>query len=105
LQQISSEEMRRDFRVMKDVAEHTRVSPSKRSEGITQFTEKINSDPNSRLELAKWDIDITPVPCVVTGRQLSGEKIKFGSRDFNVDTRACGLIFWFLVLKFEINFG
>jgi len=50
--------MRRDFNVMRDVAQHTRVPPGQRCEQVREFISSINDVPEVCVELDQWGIFI-----------------------------------------------
>jgi aubergine-like protein len=77
-----TDDTRADFRAMKDIASHTRLTPADRISALRKFIENINSCKEAKAELENWGIKIHPDVLKVTGRQLQGEKILLKSRNF-----------------------
>ncbi|XP_065911077.1 piwi-like protein 2 isoform X2 [Dysidea avara] len=73
---------RADFRVMKDIASHTRLSPMEREACFKKFVENVNSTPKAREELSNWGLKLDMNVMEATGRCLNQEKIFF--RDTSV---------------------
>ncbi|KAI0210741.1 Piwi-like protein 2 [Lamellibrachia satsuma] len=76
-----SDDMRSDYKVMKDLALHTRVSPMQRQYALRKFCENINSHPNACAELEKWGLQLDIDTLRLEGRLLPMEKIKFRGRN------------------------
>ncbi|XP_071952418.1 piwi-like protein 1 [Antedon mediterranea] len=72
--------MRADFRVMKDLATHTRITPNQRHYGLKQFVERLYSSPEILEELQKWNIILDKNPIMLEGRCLGQEKIHVRGR-------------------------
>jgi len=73
-----TDQMRADFRIMKEVSNFTRLNPQKRKEAMKKFVDAVNRDPNAKKHLSDWGLSLDPSPLSVTGRLLSPETIFFG---------------------------
>ncbi|KAM7451808.1 Piwi-like protein 2 [Porites harrisoni] len=80
--------IRQDFRVMKDIAAHTRVSPMQRQQAMMKFIENINSCPEALHELTSWGVQLDQTMLRTEGRQLPLEKIILGSTSFQSSPQA-----------------
>lgn len=52
-----SDEARADFRVMKDLGEHTRIAPEVRKRRFLDFIRDMNKDPKCAKELDGWNVN------------------------------------------------
>jgi len=85
-----SDEMRANFTVMKDLAQHTRIGPAQKSDILKNFMRDLNTNPESRKELADWNMSFAPDLLGVTGRKLPTQQMyqrndKFTYKDENAD--------------------
>lgn len=77
-----SEEMRSDYNVMRDIAEHTRISPGKRAEGIAKFVRSLAEDPTIQKELGGWQPTMPASGLTeLTAKQLPPESIMFANKE------------------------
>eukprot|EP00794_Sanderia_malayensis_P019493 gene19493-21418_t len=76
-----TDEIRSDFRVMKDISAHTRVSPAQREESMLKFVSNVYSNPEATAELANWGLELDRAILQTRGRVLPNEKIIFGSKE------------------------
>lgn len=74
--------VRQDFRVMKDIAAHTRVGPMQRQQAMLKFIDNINSCPEALQELTSWGVQLDQTMLQTEGRLLPFEKIILGSTSF-----------------------
>ena len=74
-----TDKARNDFRVMKDLAVHTRISPNQRDVhvAIRKFVSVVNSNEKAKEELSSWGLALSPNMLQTTGRKLLSEKIHF----------------------------
>lgn len=72
-----TDQARSDFKVMKDLAVHTRVAPNEREKSFRKFVENINSTPEARNHLSRWGLHLEPAIVQVGGRKLNPEKVFF----------------------------
>lgn len=73
-----TDEMRNDFKVMRDIATYTRISPNQRVNALNQFCKRVNSTPETREILSGWGLTIDPEPVRLEIRQLDEQQIIFG---------------------------
>uniref|UniRef100_A0AAQ5Z9S0 Piwi-like protein 1 n=1 Tax=Amphiprion ocellaris TaxID=80972 RepID=A0AAQ5Z9S0_AMPOC len=78
-----TDKMRADYRIMKDLSTHTRLTPDKREERLSRFVGNIQKDAEAQAELDKWGLSFDKQLLNVTGRILRGETIFQGSRSYN----------------------
>jgi len=57
-----TDDMRNDFRVMKDLGDVTRVKPQQRQEAILKFIKRIKATPEAYAHLQEWNLDVSPGP-------------------------------------------
>ncbi|XP_023146720.1 piwi-like protein 1 [Amphiprion ocellaris] len=77
-----TDKMRADYRIMKDLSTHTRLTPDKREERLSRFVGNIQKDAEAQAELDKWGLSFDKQLLNVTGRILRGETIFQGSRSY-----------------------
>lgn len=73
--------MRANFRLMKAVAEHTRVGPAQRIRRLLDFNRRLLNTPNSMKVLNDWNLKLDEALVEITGRELVQESILFGSKE------------------------
>lgn len=73
-----SDAMRADFKVMKDVAAITRVSPLYRAQTIDKFIKRIKSNPEAYKLLTDWGLQITDTTVELQARIMDPETLFFG---------------------------
>ncbi|XP_066994690.2 piwi-like protein Ago3 isoform X2 [Anabrus simplex] len=71
--------MRSDFRVMKDIAVYTRITPNQRMGALKKFIANIHNSPKAMQLLADWGLKLAPSPTQIKARQLMPEDIMFGN--------------------------
>lgn len=72
--------LRQDFRVMKDLAIHTRVTPEQRKLTMMKFINAVNQREEARHELERWGLQLDSSTIQFDGRELPMEKIVFGNK-------------------------
>ncbi|KAG8319564.1 Piwi-like protein 2, partial [Homalodisca vitripennis] len=73
-----TEEMRNDFKVMKDVSNYTRVNPNQRQRLLQDFIDSIKNSPACVKLLDEWGLAVPEKSIRLTARTLPPEKIFFG---------------------------
>uniref|UniRef100_UPI002DDDBD8F Piwi n=1 Tax=Ephydatia fluviatilis TaxID=31330 RepID=UPI002DDDBD8F len=68
---------RSDFKVMKDLAVHTRVPPEKRAESFRKFIQRLNTTKEASELLHSWGLVLDSRMLDMQGRRLPPEKILF----------------------------
>uniref|UniRef100_A0A8C9JL02 Piwi like RNA-mediated silencing 3 n=1 Tax=Panthera tigris altaica TaxID=74533 RepID=A0A8C9JL02_PANTA len=91
-----TDEMRKDYRVMRDLAMHTRLDPEKRQHELRRF---MNIVQNAQRELQLWDLKFDPNFVSFSGRIMKEVRILQGSRavrpfqsDWSKETRSGPLL-------------
>lgn len=85
-----TDQMRADFRVMKDVAQHTRISPSQRIHALKGYLKRVNECPEAKKILNDWGLRLDDCMIDLNARVLDSERIFFGANasaqtDYKVD--------------------
>uniref|UniRef100_A0A1I8IBU2 PIWI-like protein 3 n=2 Tax=Macrostomum lignano TaxID=282301 RepID=A0A1I8IBU2_9PLAT len=70
--------MRRDFRLMRDLAKFTKLSPDRRLMELRKFVQTINNRPECRQLLDAWGLRLLEEPEVVPARRFVNERVLFG---------------------------
>ncbi|XP_071808284.1 piwi-like protein 1 [Asterias amurensis] len=70
-----TDEMRSDFRVMKDLASHTRITPAQRHLSLRKFVDNIYANKDALAELKNWGMTLDRDILGLEARQLPREKI------------------------------
>lgn len=68
-----SDEIRANFGIMKDLAQHTRISPAARAQNLTQFMSDLHANPKAQAELQQWNMEFERQLLKMTGRCLGAE--------------------------------
>ncbi|KAJ8319428.1 hypothetical protein KUTeg_004519 [Tegillarca granosa] len=74
-----SDELRQDFRVMKDLATHTRVTPQQRQNTMKKFIRSVNNNQEANQELLNWGLELQEETLHIEGRQVPEEKVYFSN--------------------------
>ncbi|XP_065176641.1 piwi-like protein 1 [Sycon ciliatum] len=83
-----TDQAREDFRVMKDIAQHTRITPNQRQVAMKKFVDNINATPEARHELTRWGLALDPTMTQLSGRVLPREKILTHHKTLMVNAEA-----------------
>uniref|UniRef100_A0A182QHG7 Uncharacterized protein n=1 Tax=Anopheles farauti TaxID=69004 RepID=A0A182QHG7_9DIPT len=70
--------MRRDYKVMRDIATYTRITPNQRILAMQKFCENVNNNEDARNLLASWGLELNSKPKIMPGRVLAHENITSG---------------------------
>ncbi|XP_050076916.1 protein argonaute-3 [Anopheles maculipalpis] len=73
-----TDDMRKDYKVMRDIATYTRITPNQRLLAMKNFCENVNKNEAARSLLAAWGLELKTTPQVMSGRQLDIENITSG---------------------------
>ncbi|XP_053677649.1 protein aubergine-like [Anopheles nili] len=79
-----TEEMRRDFNLMRSIADHTRIGADKRIERLQRFNERLQQTPASREVFEFWKTELDRRLVEVPARTLKQERIMFNPNDEGV---------------------
>ncbi|XP_075148172.1 argonaute 3 [Haematobia irritans] len=82
------DDMRSDFRLMREIATFTRVSPNQRLQALEKFYTNINNSPEAKQILKDWGLSLKQSYEIVTGRQFEEEKIYFSQKVFGAGPNA-----------------
>lgn len=85
--------MREDFRVMKDIASYTRITPNQRVNSLRTFIRNVNSNADVKNMLSMWGLTMDSDILSLSARQIEEQMINFRNKsvsagrgaDFNRD--------------------
>lgn len=81
--------MRSDFRLMRDIATITRVTPNQRMSALAKYCKEVNGNPETRALLEGWGLRLQGEPLQMQARQLGKEMVSFGrQRQFDAGVQA-----------------
>jgi aubergine-like protein len=83
-----SDEMRSDFRVMRDLATHTCLVPSERKRTLQKLVDQINRNGGAQEILTGWNLQFDKSLIEFSGRVLPTEKIHQKGRSYSYDQNA-----------------
>jgi len=84
-----TDQMKNDFRVMKDVALFTRVTPHQRQLALKKFLKNVNDSAEASSHLLNWGLRLAPDAVKLEGRILAPEKLMAGKNfQFQVNAKA-----------------
>jgi len=84
-----TDQMKADFRVMKDVAQFTRVTPNQRQQALKKFIDNVNNSAEASSILLNWGLKLAPTSVQLAGRIINPEKLLLGKGfTFNVNSKA-----------------
>ncbi|XP_019856843.1 PREDICTED: piwi-like protein 1 isoform X2 [Amphimedon queenslandica] len=72
-----TDKARSDFRVMKDLAAHTRITPAQREIAIKKFVRTVNESEKAKEELSSWGLSLHPNILETNGRLYKPETVLF----------------------------
>lgn len=78
-----TDEMRKNFSLMKDVAVHTRVGPSQRVRKLLEFNRRLQTTENSVACFRDWQLALDRDLVTIKARQLNAETIYLGLKTPN----------------------
>uniref|UniRef100_H3DH65 Piwi-like protein 2 n=1 Tax=Tetraodon nigroviridis TaxID=99883 RepID=H3DH65_TETNG len=78
--------MRKDFKAMKDLTVHINVGAEQHTNSIQQLLKNISTHPESMKELGRWGLEISSQVLMIQGRTLPFETICLQSSSFTADT-------------------
>ncbi|XP_038059144.1 piwi-like protein 1 [Patiria miniata] len=70
-----SDDVRADFHVMKDIAQHTRISPDQRVRTLTTFINSFPRNKEAQDYLNKWQVSFVPEPVKIEARVIKAQDI------------------------------
>ncbi|XP_073816374.1 argonaute 3 [Musca autumnalis] len=82
------EEMRSDFKLMREIATFTRISPNQRLQALEKFYTNINNSPEAKQILKDWGLSLIQSYENVNGRLFEEEKIYFKHKTFGAGPSA-----------------
>lgn len=64
-----TEDIRKDFRIMKELANHTRCTPAQRYESLKRFISLVRDTPGVSRHLTNWGLEIDDDTIEVTNQK------------------------------------
>ncbi|XP_045774375.1 piwi-like protein Ago3 [Maniola jurtina] len=74
-----SKAQRENFRLMKDVATYTRITPNQRHSAFKKFIQNVLNNETAKNRLKGWGLSIAPETINLTARTLPPEPLFFGN--------------------------
>ncbi|PZC74874.1 hypothetical protein B5X24_HaOG207071 [Helicoverpa armigera] len=74
-----TDDQRSNFKLMKDVAAHTKITPNQRHAAFKKYIEAVMNNETARSRLAGWGLSIAPETINLTARTLQPETLYFGN--------------------------
>lgn len=71
--------MRSNFRLMRAMSDHTRLSPADRINRLMAFNQRLHATPESCTALTEWNMQLDRRLVEFPGRALPQEEIIFGN--------------------------
>lgn len=81
-----TDEMKNDFRVMKNIAMYTRITPNQRQAALKKFISNIQENEEARGLLAGWGLKMDSSTVDLIGRVLDPELVIFGNNTYHKGT-------------------
>ncbi|XP_059471932.1 piwi-like protein Ago3 [Neocloeon triangulifer] len=78
-----TDEMRNDFKIMKDIAVYTRVTPNQRHYALRQFVNSVRGNANAAAMLASWGLELDSKTVELQGRVVDRERIILGDAEID----------------------
>ena len=72
--------MKNDFKVMKDVALFTRITPSQRQVAMQKFLDNVHNSAEASAHLLNWGLKLSNATVRLEGRKLPPEKLALGKK-------------------------
>ncbi|KAM8717614.1 hypothetical protein ACLKA7_004331 [Drosophila subpalustris] len=84
-----TDQMRSDFRLMKAMSEHTRMTPDRRIDRLRVFNQRLQGSAGSQELFQSWNMRLDQTLVEIPARVLPPQKILFGNQSFYLcDNRA-----------------
>ncbi|XP_013180171.1 PREDICTED: protein argonaute-3 [Papilio xuthus] len=74
-----TDDQRSNFRLMKDVATYTRITPNQRHAAFKKYIQNVMSNETAKSRLTSWGLSIAPETVDITARTLPPEPLYFGN--------------------------
>lgn len=84
-----TEEMRKNFNLMRDVAQFKRVGPAQRVQRLLQFNQRLHNTSASMKVLGSWGLHLEPNSVSIPAQQLPWEQIKLSNERWKVFYSIC----------------
>lgn len=73
-----TDRMRADFKLMREISEHTRLNPEKRVHELMRFNKRLLETPKSKAVFDRWGAEVSRDLVDIEIRELPNEQIIFG---------------------------
>ncbi|XP_061673769.1 piwi-like protein 2 isoform X2 [Syngnathoides biaculeatus] len=78
------ENMKKDFRAMKDLTMHINVNAEQHTHSVKQLLKNINTNPDSQKEITQWGLQLDSEILLIKGRSLPLETICLQTSSFTI---------------------
>jgi len=86
-----TDDIRNDFKIMKDMADATKKQPKQRLLESAELVKAMLNKPETSGALSEWKVEISTEPIALRGRSLAAGKIKMGdNKTFNINEQNGG---------------
>lgn len=82
------DDMRKDLKLMREIATFTRVTPNQRIDALNKFIRNVKNSKEASAILSSWGLTLNSGCEVVQGRQMDEEKIQFAKKTFGATSMA-----------------
>lgn len=83
-----TDEMRNNYKVMKDIASHTRVTPNQRTFAMRKFIQSVNDNAEACKVLSLWGLKLADSIVHIEGRVLPSQEVHFHNQKVPIDEMA-----------------
>lgn len=73
-----TDDIRSDFRAMRDIAQHTRIPPQARVNAMKTFLENVSNNEDAKKVFLDWNMRIDVNPLTTMARKIANEIMLFG---------------------------
>lgn len=73
-----TDEMRKNFQLMKRLSDHLHMGPNQRKKKLDEFINRLKSSTSVQKEFANWEIDFVPEYVMADARKYPSEKVFMG---------------------------
>lgn len=82
-----TDDIRSDFRAMRDIATHTRIAPAVRNQKLMEFLKNVDDNPEAKIQFTNWGLKLDLKPVFLEARHISPEEIIFGNKTARVNEK------------------
>lgn len=83
-----TDSMRQDFKIMKDIATYTKISPNQRQLALRKFIRSVKENAEASKVLSDWGLRLEDATVSFEARVVPNEEIFFGNKTIKVNAQA-----------------